>query len=92
MTSPGVIFRDTIIVGFRAPETKPALRGDIRSYDVHTGKLRWIFHTVPRPGEPGYDTWPPEAWKYTGAANKLDRHGPRRSPRYCLCPHRLRRR
>ena len=69
MTSPGVIFRDTIIVGFRAPETKPALRGDIRSYDVHTGKLRWIFHTVPRPGEPGYDTWPPDAWKYTGAAN-----------------------
>ncbi len=69
MTSPGVIFRDTIIVGFRAPESKPALRGDIRSYDVHTGKLRWIFHTVPRPGEPGYDTWPPDAWKYTGAAN-----------------------
>ncbi len=58
-----------IIVGFRAPETQPALRGDIRAYDVHTGKLRWIFHTVPRPGEPGYETWPKDAWKITGAAN-----------------------
>ncbi len=69
MTSPGVIYKDTIIVGFRAPETKPALHGDIRAYDVHTGQLRWIFHTVPHPGEEGYDTWPRDAWKYTGAAN-----------------------
>ena len=69
MTSPGVVYRDMIVVGFRAPETKPALRGDIRAYDVHTGRLRWIFHTVPRPGEPGYETWPADAWKYTGAAN-----------------------
>ena len=69
LTSPGVIYKDSIIVGFRAPESKPALRGDIRAYDVHTGKLRWIFHTVPRPGEEGYDTWPKDAWKYTGAAN-----------------------
>ena len=43
MTSPGVVYKDMIIVGFRAPETKPALRGDIRSYDVHTGKLRCLF-------------------------------------------------
>jgi glucose dehydrogenase len=69
MTSPGVLYKDLIIVGFRAPETRPALRGDIRAYDVHTGRLRWIFHTVPRPGEPGFETWPPGAWKYTGAAN-----------------------
>ncbi len=69
LTSPGVIYKDTIIVGFRAPESKPALRGDIRAYDVHTGKLRWIFHTIPHPGEEGYDTWPQDAWKYTGAAN-----------------------
>ena len=69
MTSPGVIFHDTIIVGFRAPETKPALHGDIRSYDVHTGKLRWIFHTIPHPGDEGYNTWPKDAWTYTGAAN-----------------------
>ena len=69
MTSPGVIYQDMIIVGFRAPETKPALHGDIRAYDVHTGRLRWIFHTIPHPGEEGYDTWPRDAWKYTGAAN-----------------------
>ena len=69
MTSPGVIYKDMIIVGFRAPETKPALHGDIRAYDVRTGKLRWIFHTIPHPGEEGYDTWPKDAWKYTGAAN-----------------------
>jgi len=69
LTSPGLIYKDMIIVGFRAPETQPALRGDIRAYDVHTGRLRWIFHTVPRPGEPGYETWPKDAWKVTGAAN-----------------------
>jgi quinoprotein glucose dehydrogenase len=69
MTSPGVVYKDMIIVGFRLPETKPALRGDIRAYDVHTGKLRWSFHTIPHPGEPGYDSWPPDAWKITGSAN-----------------------
>ncbi len=69
LTSPGIIYKNMIIVGFRAPETQPALRGDIRAYDVHTGKLRWIFHTVPHPGEPGYETWPKDAWKVTGAAN-----------------------
>jgi quinoprotein glucose dehydrogenase len=69
MTSPGVVYKDMIIVGFRAPETKPALHGDIRAYDVHTGRLRWIFHTIPHPGEVGYDTWPRDAWRYTGAAN-----------------------
>ena len=69
MTSPGVIYKDMIIVGFRAPEVKPALHGDIRAYDVHSGKLRWIFHTIPHPGEPGYETWPADAWKSSGAAN-----------------------
>lgn len=69
LTSPGLIYKDMIIVGFRAPETQPALRGDIRAYDVHSGRLRWIFHTVPHPGEPGYETWPQDAWKVTGAAN-----------------------
>ena len=51
MTSPGIIYKDTIIVGFRAPETQPAPHGDIRAYDVHTGRLRWTFHTIPHPGE-----------------------------------------
>ena len=69
MTSPGAIYKDTIIVGFRAPETHPAPHGDIRAYDVRTGKLRWSFHTIPHPGEPGYETWPKDAWKTAGAAN-----------------------
>jgi glucose dehydrogenase len=69
MTTPGVIYKDLIIVGFRLPEAKPALRGDIRAYDVHSGRLRWSFHTIPHPGEPGYESWPPDAWKHTGSAN-----------------------
>jgi glucose dehydrogenase len=70
MTSPGILYRDLIIIGFREPEAEPAVRGDIRAYDVHTGRLRWAFHTIPHPGEPGYETWPPDAWKTTaGAAN-----------------------
>jgi quinoprotein glucose dehydrogenase len=69
MTTPGAIYKDLIIVGFRAPETHPAPHGDIRAYDVHTGKLRWSFHTIPHPGEPGYETWPKDAWKTAGAAN-----------------------
>ena len=69
LTSPGIIYKDMIIVGFRAPETKPALPGDIRAYDVRTGKLRWIFHTIPHPGEAGYETWPKDAWKTAGSAN-----------------------
>jgi glucose dehydrogenase len=69
LTSPGVIYKDMIIVGGRNPETHPAPPGDIRAFDVRTGKLRWSFHTIPHPGEAGYETWPPEAWKTMGAAN-----------------------
>jgi quinoprotein glucose dehydrogenase len=69
LTSPGVIYKDLLIVGGREPETLPAPPGDIRAYDVRTGKLRWSFHTIPHPGEFGYDTWPKEAWKTSGAAN-----------------------
>jgi quinoprotein glucose dehydrogenase len=69
MTSPGVIYRDLIIVGAMEPEDHPAPPGDIRAYDVRTGALRWTFHTIPHPGEFGYDTWPEGAWKTAGAAN-----------------------
>jgi quinoprotein glucose dehydrogenase len=69
LTSPGVVFHDLIIVGGRMPETLPAPPGDVRAFDVRTGKLRWTFHTIPHPGEPGYETWPPDAWKTSGAAN-----------------------
>ena len=69
LTSPGIVYKDLIIVGGRNPETLPAPPGDIRAYDIRTGKLRWSFHTIPRPGEFGYNTWPPDAWKTSGAAN-----------------------
>jgi quinoprotein glucose dehydrogenase len=69
LTSPGIVYKDLIIVGGRNPETLPAAPGDVRAYDVRSGKLRWSFHTIPHPGEFGYETWPKEAWKYSGAAN-----------------------
>ena len=69
LTTPGIVYQDLLIVGARNPETLPAPPGDIRAYDVRTGKLRWSFHTIPHPGEFGYDTWPKNAWKYSGAAN-----------------------
>ena len=69
LTSPGVVYKDLIIVGGRNPETHPAPPGYIRAFDVRTGKLRWVFHTIPLPGEPGYETWPKDAWKTAGAAN-----------------------
>lgn len=69
LTSPAVIYKDLFIVGGRLPETLPALPGDIRAYDIRTGKLRWSFHTIPHPGEFGYDTWPKDAWQKSGSAN-----------------------
>jgi len=69
LTTPGVIYRDLLIVGGRTSEGLPASPGDVRAYDVRTGALRWSFHTIPHPGEYGYDTWPPEAWTYSGSAN-----------------------
>jgi len=69
MSSPGMVYGDLIIVGFRTVEVAPAPAGDIRAYDVHTGALRWSFHTIPHPGEPGYRTWPKNAWPSAGAAN-----------------------
>jgi quinoprotein glucose dehydrogenase len=69
LTSPGIVYKDMIIVGGRNPETLPAPPGDVRAFDVRSGKLRWSFHTIPHPGEFGYDTWPKDAWKTSGAAN-----------------------
>ena len=69
LTSPGVIFKDLMILGGRVSETLPASPGHVRAYDVRTGTLRWIFHTIPQPGEPGHDTWPKDAWQYFGGAN-----------------------
>jgi quinoprotein glucose dehydrogenase len=68
-TSPGVIYRDLLIQGTRVGEEEGSAPGDVRAYDVRTGKIRWTFHTIPRPGEFGYDTWPRDAWKSAGGAN-----------------------
>ncbi len=68
--APGAIYRDLIILGMRVGEgPAPAAPGHIRAYDVRTGKRRWIFHTIPHPGEYGYDTWSPDSWKTNGGAN-----------------------
>ena len=69
LTSPGIVYKDLIIVGFRTAETKPAAPGAVRAYDTRSGKLRWIFHLIPRPGEAGYETWPKDAWTTAGGAN-----------------------
>ncbi len=69
LTTPGIVYRDLLIVGGRVSESLPASPGDIRAYDARTGKLRWSFHTLPRPGEFGHETWPADAWKYSGGAN-----------------------
>ncbi len=69
-TSPGVIYNDLLILGTRVDENSPAAPGHIRAYDVRTGKMKWIFHTIPQPGEHGYDTWEDKnAYKYAGGAN-----------------------
>ncbi len=68
--TPGVVFEDLYILGSRVDETWGAAPGHIRAFDVRSGALRWIFHTIPRPGETGYDSWEdPEAWKKVGGAN-----------------------
>jgi quinoprotein glucose dehydrogenase len=69
LTAPGLIWRDMIVIGFRTAESAPAAPGDIRAFDVHSGKLRWAFHTIPHPGQPGYETWPADYWKTGGTAN-----------------------
>ena len=69
LTSPAIVYKDLFIVGGRDPETLPAPPGDIRAYDARTGKLRWSFHTIPHPGEFGYETWPKDGWTRSGAAN-----------------------
>ncbi len=69
-TTPGIIYQDLLILGSSVGEGPgPTAPGHIRAFDVRTGKRRWIFHTIPHPGEPGYETWPSNAWKTVGGAN-----------------------
>jgi quinoprotein glucose dehydrogenase len=68
-STPGVIFEGLLILGSSVSESLPSSPGDIRAFDAMTGEIRWTFHTIPRPGELGYDTWPPDAYKVSGGAN-----------------------
>jgi len=67
--TPGVIYRDVLILGTRVDEGPNAAPGHIRAFDVRSGELRWVFHTVPHPGEVGHETWPEDAWQRVGGAN-----------------------
>jgi len=67
--TPGEVFENLVIVGSATGEDYMSPPGDIRAYDVLTGKPVWTFHTVPRPGEFGYDSWPKDAYKYIGGVN-----------------------
>ena len=68
-TSPGVIYKNTFVIGSSLSELGDAAPGHVRAYDVVSGKLKWVFHTIPQPGEFGYDSWPKEAYTKIGAAN-----------------------
>ncbi|HEY7500590.1 MAG TPA: PQQ-binding-like beta-propeller repeat protein [Vicinamibacterales bacterium] len=69
LTTPGVVYKDLVIIGGRVSEGLPASPGDVRAYDARTGALRWSFHTIPHPGEPGYETWGKDSWRENGGAN-----------------------
>ncbi|HTE23292.1 outer membrane protein assembly factor BamB family protein [Flavitalea sp.] len=68
-TSPGIIYKNIFIIGSTVSERGDAAPGYIRGFDVKTGKLVWVFHTIPLPGEPGYETWQKDSYKKIGGAN-----------------------
>src|SRR5208337_4620846 len=68
-TTPGRVFENLIILGSATNQEYESAPGDIRAYDTRTGELVWSFHTIPHPGEFGYETWPKDAWKTSGGAN-----------------------
>jgi glucose dehydrogenase len=67
--TPGRVFEDLLILGSATNQGYGSAPGDLRAFDVRTGRVVWTFHTIPHPGEFGYETWPPEAWKKVGGAN-----------------------
>ena len=72
VSSPPIVVGDVVIVGSAMTEGtdfREAPPGHVRGFNVHTGEMQWIFHTIPQPGEFGADTWPEDAWSFTGGAN-----------------------
>ena len=68
-TSPGIIYKDNFIIGSSVSERGDAAPGYIRAFNAKTGKLMWVFHTIPLPGEAGYETWQTDSYKKFGGAN-----------------------
>jgi quinoprotein glucose dehydrogenase len=69
-TSPGIIFKDILIIGTRVSESYGSAPGHIRAYDVRSGEQKWIFHTIPQPGQFGFETWEDStAYRSVGGAN-----------------------
>jgi quinoprotein glucose dehydrogenase len=66
LNTPGYVYHDLLIIGANVNEDVP---GAIRAFDVRTGERKWIFHTLPRPGEPGSETWPDDYLAWTGGAS-----------------------
>ena len=67
--TPGRVFEDLIILGSATNQEYDSAPGDVRAFDVRSGRLVWTFHTIPHDGEFGYETWPKDAWKTVGGAN-----------------------
>lgn len=69
--TPGTVFEDLLIMPLRVSEGTDAAPGYIQAFDIRSGRVAWVFKTIPHPGEEGYDTWPADAYKNTtvGAAN-----------------------
>ncbi|MGI9592800.1 MAG: PQQ-binding-like beta-propeller repeat protein [Myxococcota bacterium] len=71
-SSPAALYGDTLIVGSAIgdrPRRRKGIPGDLRAYDARTGALRWTFHVIPKPGEPGIETWEDDSWRTAGSAN-----------------------
>jgi quinoprotein glucose dehydrogenase len=68
-STPGKVFEDLLILGSAPGEGYFSAPGHVRAYNVVTGELAWTFHTIPQPGEFGYDTWPKDAYRYAGGVN-----------------------
>jgi quinoprotein glucose dehydrogenase len=67
--APGVVYNDLFIVGCKVPDELPSISGDIRAFNVNTGKLEWVFHVIPKPGEYGAETWGKDPRSRNGGAN-----------------------
>jgi len=82
--NPGRVFENLVIFGSATNEEYHSGPGDIRAFDVVTGRLIWTFHTVPHPGETGYETWPKRRMEDGRWRERLEQHGARQQARHPL--------